>query len=286
MSAAASSGAEASVILSVGTATDRGRRREVNEDSLLAQAPVFIVADGMGGYEAGDRASRAVVDAFRRHAAHGAYTTLDAVREALIAADDGVAAVAEGTSRGAGSTVTGVALVDVDGEPNWLVLNVGDSRVYRHLGTELHQVTIDHSLAQELVDDGSMRREDMRGFAQRNVITRAIGAADSSADSWLLPVTNGERLLICSDGLTSEVTDEAIRATLTMAGRPESAAEALVARANEAGGRDNITVVVVDVVSGGRRAPIDDGSGSSSMRASAQDDLDGTTIPVRAGERS
>ncbi|MRG61716.1 serine/threonine-protein phosphatase [Agromyces sp. CFH 90414] len=275
-----------SVILSVGAATDRGRRREVNEDSFLAEAPVFLVADGMGGYEAGDRASQAVAESFRRHATGGLTTTLEAVRDALVGADDAVADVAASTSRGAGSTVTGVALVDDDGVPNWLVFNVGDSRVYRHLGSDLQQLTVDHSLAQELVDDGSLRREDMKGFAQRNVITRAIGAADSSADSWLLPVTNGERLLICSDGLTSEVTDEAIRATLTMAGRPESAAEALVARANEAGGRDNITVVVVDVVAGGRRTPSDDTSGSASLAAVVDDELDGTTIPVRAGGRS
>ncbi|WP_394554660.1 PP2C family protein-serine/threonine phosphatase [Agromyces sp. MMS24-JH15] len=273
----------APVILAVGTATDRGRRRQVNEDSFLAEAPVFLVADGMGGYEAGDRASRAVADAFRRHAAGGPRATLESVRDALIAADDAVADVASETSRGAGSTVTGIALVDDDGVPSWLVFNVGDSRVYRHLGTELHQVTVDHSLVQELVDDGALSREEMQGYAKRNVITRAIGAADSSADSWLLPVTNGERMLLCSDGLTSEVTDEAIRATLTMAGRPESAAEALVARANEAGGRDNITVVVVDVVAGGRRVDLEDASASGSDVPSFDPELDGTTVPVRAG---
>ncbi|QEO13994.1 serine/threonine-protein phosphatase [Agromyces intestinalis] len=267
------------VMLSVGAATHPGQRREVNEDSYLARSPLFLVADGMGGYEAGDRASRAVVDAFDARGAEGAATTLEAVRDALADADEAVASIAAGTSRGAGSTVTGVALVDDEGTPSWLVFNVGDSRVYRHLGTELQQLTVDHSLAQELVDDGSLAPEDMRSYAQRNVITRAIGAPDSTADSWLLPVTNGERLLLCSDGLTSEVSDEAIRATLTMSGRPESAAEALVARANEAGGRDNITVVVVDVVAGG--LPQSFAGESTSRSAPVESTLDATTIPVR-----
>ncbi|WP_395244336.1 PP2C family protein-serine/threonine phosphatase [Agromyces sp. MMS24-K17] len=270
------------VLVSAASATDRGRRREVNEDAVLAESPVFLVADGMGGYEAGDRASAAVVDAFRRHALVGPVTTLEAVRDALAAADDAVAEVAAETSKGAGSTVTGVALVDDDGTPSWLVFNVGDSRVYRHLGAELQQLTVDHSLAQELVDGGSLRRDDMQAFAQRNVITRAIGAPDSTADSWLLPITNGERLLLCSDGLTSEVSDEAIRATLTMAGRPESAAEALVARANEAGGRDNITVVVVDVVAGGGVVRFDGATGSAD-EIPVDSTIDGTTIPVRPG---
>ncbi|UOE43963.1 PP2C family protein-serine/threonine phosphatase [Agromyces larvae] len=267
------------VILSVGSATHPGRRREVNEDSFLARAPVFLVADGMGGYEAGDRASRAVVEAFDETVADGDRTTIEAVRDALTGADEAVASIAADTTRGAGSTVTGIALVDSDGTPSWLVFNVGDSRVYRHFGTELQQLTVDHSLAQELVDDGSLAPEDMRSYAQRNVITRAIGAPDSTADSWLLPVTNGERLLLCSDGLTSEVSDEAIRATLTMSGRPESAAEALVARANEAGGRDNITVVVVDVVAGGLTQAF--AGEPTSTSAPAESTLDATTIPVR-----
>ena len=237
--------------LAVAAATDPGMRRKVNEDAYLAEAPVFLVADGMGGYEAGDRASAAVVAAFRGRLLGADFATLDDVRDALFDADDRVAEVASGTTRGAGSTVAGLALVQHDGAPYWLVFNVGDSRVYRHVGTELGQLTIDHSLGQELIERGELRREDLNAFPGRNVITRAIGAADSMADSWLLPVVAGERLLICSDGLHSEVDDEDIRAVLTMNGRPESAAQALIARANEHGGRDNISVIVLDVVGGG-----------------------------------
>ncbi|MET0784152.1 MAG: serine/threonine-protein phosphatase, partial [Leifsonia flava] len=104
------------------------------------------------------------------------------------------------------------------------------------------------------------------------------------ADSWLMPVTNGERLLVCSDGLTSEVNDEAIRATLTMSGGPDSAAEALVQRANRAGGRDNITVIVLDVVSGGATGEPTDTTGARLTGSGLTDSMiDDTTIPVRSG---
>lgn len=269
------------VQLAAAAATDVGLVRRANEDSAIAEWPVYAVADGMGGYEAGDRASAAVVAAFRTHVVGNAVASIAQVRAALAEAASAVDAVAATTERGAGSTISGVALVDDEGEPAWLVFNVGDSRVYRHHGTELEQVTVDHSLAQELVDAGELRPEDRDGFAQRNVITRAIGGPDSTADSWLLPVVNGERLLICSDGLTGEVSDEGIRATLTMGGRAESVAAALVQRARQAGGRDNITVVVVDVISGGVDDAADATTGVVRGAAAAASDDDHTTIPVR-----
>jgi protein phosphatase len=241
----------ASVVVNVSAMTDPGLKRTNNEDSFLAASPVFVVADGMGGYDAGDRASAAVVDAFRLHVHGPAFPTLEDVREALVAANDGVSVVADATKRGAGSTVTGLVLVEHEGIAHWLVFNVGDSRVYRHFDGSLEQLTTDHSLGQELVDKGELAREDMINYADRNVITRAIGAADSTADSWFMPVTNGERILVCSDGLHSELGDEAIRAILTMSGKPESATEALVQRAKAHGGKDNITVIVIDVISGG-----------------------------------
>ncbi|MFS0853086.1 PP2C family protein-serine/threonine phosphatase [Microbacterium sp. 179-I 3D4 NHS] len=270
-----------SVVLNVASLTDTGLKRAANEDSVLAASPVFLVADGMGGHEAGDRASAAVVAAFEP--LRGAEVGVADVRAAL----DRAAAVVEGIAaehrQGAGSTVSGVALVEHEGLPHWLVFNVGDSRVYRHLNNELVQLTVDHSLGQELVDAGEMRAEDLPGFAQRNIITRAIGAADSAADSWLLPVLDGERLLLCSDGLSGEVSDEAIRATLTMCGRPESAASALVRRALQAGGRDNVSVVVIDVVAGGLRPGRDDDTaGRLAVSVGTETMLEGTTIPVRA----
>lgn len=238
------------IILSVAALTDPGLKRPANEDSFLDVGPAFVVADGMGGYESGDRASLAVVTAFAERFTGSQFGDFAAVNAALLDADDRVAEIAEGTQRGAGSTATGVVLVEHEGRAHWLAFNVGDSRVYRHVGSSLEQVTLDHSLGMELVDRGELALEDLPTFKDRNVITRAIGAADSLADSWLVPVINGERLLLCSDGLHGEVDDESIRAILTMNGKPEAAAQALVERAKAHGGRDNITVVVIDVVSG------------------------------------
>lgn len=268
------------VVLNAAVLSDVGLRRTVNEDSVLAASPVFVVADGMGGHDAGDKASAAVVAAFA--SLEGETVTASDIGDALGRANEAVAAISAQHARGAGSTIAAAALVEHDGAPHWLVFNVGDSRVYRHRGSELEQITVDHSLGQELVDAGQLRPEDLAGFAKRNVITRAIGADDSVADSWLVPVIDGERLLICSDGLCGEISHESIRATLTMCGRPGSAAEALVRRAKEAGGRDNISVIVVDVVSGGA-AVRGDGSTESRLAASLHTEsmLEGTTVPVR-----
>lgn len=262
------------VTLNVAAITDRGLRREANEDAFLAEGPAFVVADGMGGYESGDRASAAVVDAFRERFASLVVGEFAAVSDALLDADDRVAVVAAGTTRGAGSTATGVVLVSHEGYPFWLVFNVGDSRVYRHSGGALEQLTTDHSLGRELVSRGQLREDELATFVNRNVITRAIGAVDSLADSWLVPVVDGDRLLLCSDGLHGELDDEAIRAILTMNGQPEIAGRVLVERAKLAGGRDNITVVVIDVLAGGGALTGDD---TTDGEAALLED----TLPVR-----
>lgn len=270
------------VTLSVGVVTDVGMKRKLNEDSYVAQAPIYVVADGMGGYEAGDRASSAVIDAFESTFHGHEIATIDLVGSALERADEQVATVAGTTSRGAGSTVTGAVIVDHDGVPSWLIFNVGDSRVYRNIGSSLQQLTVDHSLGQELYAAGKLTAAEFAAFPDRNVITRAIGAADSSADSWITPVVNGERLLICSDGLTSEVADETIRASLTMGGVPESVAWGLTDLAKRSGGKDNITVIVIDVISGGGNVPQDASTGTSMRlgRDNTDEENDETTIPV------
>ncbi len=246
--------------LSVGAQTDTGRRRAVNEDSLLADYPVFVVADGMGGHEAGDRASAAVIDAFRPLVGREDLAPED-VTAAVNRAHAAVAHIADGTSRGAGSTLTGVVAVRQEQDRWWLIVNVGDSRVYRLLGNTLQQVTVDHSVAQELVDAGRLRREDVATYKGRNVITRAMGDPESDADYWLLPVITGERLLVCSDGLTGELADESLRAGLALGGGTAQTAQVLVAQALERGGRDNITAIVVDVVSGGASPDSDEVTG-------------------------
>ena len=262
------------VRLNVAAVTDRGLKRAANEDSYLADGPAFVVADGMGGYESGDRASAAVVAAFRERFGGLPWGELSGVNDALIDADDRVAEVAAGTTRGAGSTATGVVLVEHEGYPFWLVFNVGDSRVYRQAGGVLEQLTTDHSLGRELVARGELREDQLATYENRNVITRAIGAVDSLADSWLVPVVDGDRLLLCSDGLHGEVDDESIRAILAMNGQPETAGQVLVDRAKDHGGRDNITVVVIDVLAGGI---VDGGDETTGVVRPAVED----TLPVR-----
>ena len=260
--------------------TDPGMLREVNEDSALAEYPSYLVADGMGGHEAGDEASRAAIEAFASVIRPGEVSTVRDVGIALEAAREAVGRVAANRVRGAGCTLTGAVLVQHEDQVCWLVLNVGDSRVYLHRGAELHQVTIDHSLRDEMIAGGA----HLDALPGRNVITRALGSADTTADSWLLPVEDGSRLLICSDGLTTEVEDQELRAALTMGGQPEAVVEELVQRANEAGGHDNITVVVVDVLSGGAawHVGVDSASGSLAESANEEDLTITATVPRRA----
>ncbi|UCR90383.1 PP2C family protein-serine/threonine phosphatase [Mycetocola spongiae] len=225
--------------------SDAGRTRTRNEDSIAVGGPYFLVADGMGGYDAGDRASRAVTEAFLAGLPESAPATLDQVWAALEDARREVRGVAADTPRGAGSTVSGLILIRHEERLNWLLLNVGDSRVYQHVGSELVQLTADHSLRAEMIARGVTG--DSPSLPARNIITRAIGSEESVPDSWLLPLVPGVRFLICTDGLHDELTEERIRAVLTMSGRPRSAVSELVRLANEAGGRDNISAIVVDV---------------------------------------
>lgn len=242
--------------LVVGVATDVGLRRAINEDSVLAEFPVFAVADGMGGHDAGDRASRAVVDALRALAGHDVST--GDVEAAIGSAHRIVGDLAARMEHGAGSTLTGVIVVG----GQWLVVNIGDSRVYRSGVDGLEQLTVDHSVVQQLVDDGLLAREDVGSFPGRNVITRAVGADDSEPDLQLVPIIAGERLLVCSDGLTGEVDEPAIAKVLTEVAEPQAAADELVRLALAAGGHDNVTVLVVEV------------------RSAPDTDLDDTTIEI------
>ncbi|UOQ57665.1 protein phosphatase 2C domain-containing protein [Leucobacter allii] len=261
--------------LSFAVRSDVGRRREVNEDAALAAFPCFLVADGMGGHEAGDEASAAAIAAFTEAVEPGRPATVKEALAAIDAARHAVDLVAASKDRGAGCTLTGAVLVQHQDELCWLVVNVGDSRVYLHRGAELHQITVDHSLRDELIAGGEWDESRLPG---RNVISRALGSVDSTPDTWLLPVEDGARLLICSDGLTTEVGDDQLRAALTMGGRAEAVVDELVLRANDAGGRDNVTVLVVDVLSGGRPWHVGSGTGSATL----DDSTLTATVPRRA----
>jgi serine/threonine protein phosphatase PrpC len=227
-----------------GVATSVGRVRRVNEDSYLAVPPIYAVADGMGGHGSGDVASRLAVEVLARCVELRPLFT-EAVLHALEEAN--LAIIGHKEPNRMGTTITGVAGLETAGGDHLMVFNIGDSRVYRLAGDRIEQLTVDHSEVQELVLAGVLTREQARTHPRRNVVTRALGSAPVVlADHWLLPAIGGDRFLICSDGLFGELPDEVILPLLAV-GPAQHAAEALVAAADDAGGRDNITAVVVDI---------------------------------------
>lgn len=262
-----------------GTATHEGRRRTVNEDSLLASAPLFLVADGMGGHDAGDRASAAVVEEFATLVGRDSIG-IDDMRAALRRARARVGAIASG-ARAAGTTLTGVAISEVGGAGYWLTINVGDSRTYRFARGVLEQISVDHSVVQELIDAGALDGASAASDRRRNEITRAIGAgSDGEADYWMVPAEPGDRILVCSDGLSGELDAARLAEILADEHDPQGAATRLVHEALVRGGRDNITAIVVDAIGVGGDEDLFDTAPAGGRRA----DLDEDTRP-RSGTR-
>src|SRR6218665_562539 len=219
------------LVVSTGAATHAGLRRALNEDSYIASAPVFVVADGMGRHEGGERASATVIEEFSKYIGRPSLA-LDDVRAALERARDGVEHLSTTGNGRAGTTLSGVVIASVDGMGYWLAVNIGDSRTYRLADGELEQITVDHSVVQELIEAGELTPEDATTDRRRNIITRAIGASSTGdADYWLFPAELGDRVMVCSDGLTSELGDERIREIMTVNTDPQHAADALVAQA-------------------------------------------------------
>ncbi len=246
----------AQVELRHGAATDVGLVREANEDAFLADPPVFVVADGMGGHDGGDIASRIVVEEFSRLAADG-YDPREGVQAVTETLDRCQRRLAEygDTHRGRlggrwqGGTTAVVALLVEDQGPRWLLANLGDSRVYAFSGGELVRVSVDHSLVQELVDAGQITEEEAAFHPERHIVTRALGGPDEVVpDFFLLRLADAERILLCSDGITGMIDDAEIAGLLTDLADPREAADGIVAAALSAGGIDNATAVVVDVV--------------------------------------
>jgi len=248
------------VELRYGVRSDVGRVREVNEDDLLAAPPVFAVADGMGGHDSGDVASRIAVEELRRLADDGydPAGASDAVVAALGRAQERITRYAadrraEGQRSSPGTTAVGAVLVEADGGPAWLVANLGDSRCYRLCHGTLEQVSVDHSLVQRYVDAGQITPAEAARHPERHVVTRALGGPGMpQPDLFVVPLDEAPRLLLCSDGVNGMIADGLIAAVLRDLDDPEEAAGRLVEEALVAGGRDNATAVVVDVV-GGRR---------------------------------
>ncbi|MDT9594249.1 protein phosphatase 2C domain-containing protein [Nocardioides zeae] len=240
-----------------GAASDIGRVRSTNQDAYLAQPPVFVVADGMGGHDDGDVASALVVDVFGEITDTGCDSRRGAelVTAALQACHDRLVSIAEEKAAEgdpdwySGTTAVIALVVEDEGVPKWLLANLGDSRLYKLADGVLDQVSTDHSLVQELFDSGQISAAEMRTHPRRNVITRALGGPVlAQPDFFLLPLASAERIVLCSDGVSGMVTDERLEQILTDASDPRDAAERVVQAALEGGGEDNATAVVVDVV--------------------------------------
>ncbi|MGJ4843304.1 MULTISPECIES: PP2C family protein-serine/threonine phosphatase [unclassified Leifsonia] len=238
----------------VSVRSDVGAVRRVNEDSMIAADPVFAVADGMGGHARGDAASQTAVESLARTLPAGTRPTPEEVIAAIDEANAAVRSLSSADESGvavAGTTLTGVVRVRVQEtlDEQWMVVNIGDSRVYLWDGRALTRLSVDHSAVQELVDAGLITEAQAAVHPERNVITRALGAEDFvDTDSLLLPVTGRQTFLICSDGLTKELSDETIARILADGGA--DIADRLVDAAIAAGGRDNVTVVVVESTAG------------------------------------
>jgi protein phosphatase len=237
-----------------GAATHPGNVRDSNEDDYVADTHVFAVADGMGGHNAGEVASAIATTTLRDRLANGA-ANLGVAVAAVIEANAAIFQAAYGNpdQRGMGTTLTGLAVIPATAaNPMRLgLVNVGDSRTYVRRNGRLKRATIDHSYVQELLDTGHITEEEARNHPRRNIVTRALGIEPTvRVDSWLVPMVRGDRWVVCSDGLVDEVIDRDIDEVLATYPDPQQAAEALVATALLNGGRDNVTVVVVDVLQG------------------------------------
>jgi PPM family protein phosphatase len=235
------------VSLHVGAKSDVGRMRNDNQDSYLADEPVFAVADGVGGHLGGDVASATAIRVIQDATQDG--VARDDLEDILRKVNSAIWEQARGAAhlRGMGTTCT-LALIE-DGSAH--LAHVGDSRAYLFRAGELSQVTEDHNLVGKMLSEGRLTREEAAHHPQRNIITRALGLDPNvDVDLLTLELREGDRLLICSDGLSSMIEDRTLTEVLSSESDPQAAADRLVEAANEAGGEDNITVVLIDVVGG------------------------------------
>ena len=250
--------------------TDPGRKRRENEDALVLEPPLFAVADGMGGAQAGEVASRLAASAFREFHEADELDGVDRVAAIIKEANRRIYERAQRDRQvaGMGTTVT-AALVEGD---RVTIGHVGDSRAYRIRDGELEQLTQDHSLVADLVRSGRLTPEEAESHPQRSVITRALGTdPEVDVDTFTVDPAPGDVFLLCSDGLTSMVDDAAILETVRNCPTLESAGEALVKTANRQGGEDNVTVVLFELVDGSVDARGDVMSGNGTVEATQQD---------------
>ena len=241
--------------VTVGSKTDVGRARDMNQDSFLVEDPIFVVADGMGGHLAGDVASRTAIEKIIEMAGQKSPGQPGALRSYVSEANRAIwqKGKEDPNLAGMGTTCT---LIYLDGGVAHIA-HVGDSRAYRLRDGKFEQLTEDHTLVERMVQEGRLRREDAPRHPQRSIITRALGVDQTvDVDEFDESLRDGDRLLICSDGLSSMLDDGTIASILSENDDPQAASDALVDAANEAGGEDNITVIVIDVKSGGSNGPV------------------------------
>ena len=232
--------------LAWGGATDQGRIRANNQDAMYADSALFVVADGMGGHQGGEVAANLAV----RTVAKADRESLAQLRDAIIEANRVVhkTAIEQPELHGMGTTLTALAVSREAESPQFVILNVGDSRIYRHRDGQLEQLTEDHSYVAELMRRGELDEDAAAVHPYRNMLTRAIGVhADVEIDEWLFDPVAGDRFMLCSDGVTNELDDSEIAEQLAHEQDPSATAKALVGLANDRGGRDNSTVLIVDV---------------------------------------
>jgi len=271
------------VRFSWGVCTHVGHVRAVNEDQYVVEPPVFLVADGMGGHDQGEIASGLVADEFSALARQPSLDP-DEVAAALRRAHQSVrrAGAASAAERGMGTTLTAIVLVGDGTTPMWLIANVGDSRAYRLSDGVLKQLTVDHSLVQELVAEGQITREQARTHPERNVVTRAVGIDEEVvADYVLIEPVVGERFLICSDGVHGEMADDELLAVLRAHPDAQGAAAALIETVLDGTARDNLTAVVVDT-----EAIDDDGAIREDTNPILEVALAPPEVPIAADEAS
>lgn len=250
--------------LSFAAATDRGTVRVENQDAILADPPVFLVADGIGGQSGGGLASEAIVEEFR--ALVGASVTPQLVLSTVRRAHDRVVSLHD-DNPGAGSTLCAAIAVHTDGADQWMITHLGDSRCYLvhdvsaedDFGTGgdgavrrvVEQLTVDHSLVQEMIEAGVLDEQAAEHHPIRHVITRAMGADQpADPDVVLLPREPGQRLLVCSDGLVNAISQPELESILLSSDPPGSACQALMELALRYGARDNVSAIVVEVQDG------------------------------------
>jgi serine/threonine protein phosphatase PrpC len=272
--------------------TDTGRQRRANEDSLLARAPLFVVADGMGGAQAGEVASRIAVESFEPGLPETPHPELELAGLARAAnARIHELSHAHAEQAGMGTTLTAVYV----GEQEVAIAHVGDSRAYCLRDGQLLRLTDDHSLVDELIRQGRLTPEEAIEHPQRSVITRALGPEGIvEVDTRSFRARDGDVYLLCSDGLTTMISEEEIAMALLAHERLRDAGEALIAAANHAGGRDNITVVLIrleDVQPGGESSFVGDTtmvdmpSVSAPPAASTASAVSATSAPGENGVR-